>query len=51
MYSFFMQEDIALKLSGTSMASSTAISSGRREFAAKAKRSIGMRQSVRKFAQ
>ena len=47
----FMQEDIELNLSSTSTTSTTAISSGRREFAASANLSIGMRQSVRKFAQ
>ena len=51
MYSFWMQEPMALKSSGASTASTTAISPGSRELTASGTRSIGIVQSVRKFAQ
>ena len=42
---------MALNSSGASTASCTAMSAGRRELTARAMRSMGMRQSERKFAQ
>ena len=50
-YSFFIHEPMALKSSGASTASSTAISPGSRAFTARGSRSSGIRVSERKLAQ
>ena len=49
-YSFFRHEPMALKSSATSSASRTTMSSGVWVLTAKGRRSMGMRELVRKFA-